>query len=401
MGIISEKITQILKEADITRAIISKPSSKSSEYRKIEILAKEKASAGNDCKTCPPDRLFQISKYTEKQVFHENVKVKELPQRVEALRVEFYSSSAILYNRANFILRQYSSAVDSMALFKPLFPNQMMVYRLVRDSLLGTKYLGDSKWLSYNALDHLLKVTRDKAYYALPSQANQQILKLLLRDYKSFFEAVKVYGRNPGAFTGRSKMPGYMSQGSFKTAVLTNQICRIKDGYLKLPGTKDRLSLGSRILISQFYSNQQVYQQIQDFLEKIEYTGFANFDMKYDPRDGSYKLFEINLRQGRSSFYVTLNGYNLTRYLVADRINNEPFTETIYGKGSKLWLGVPKKVLLKYVNPSFKEEIRRFINSGNYGTTLFYSKDNSPKRYLLMKYAFHRYIGAFKTYFHK
>ena len=85
MGIISEKITQILEEADITRAIISKPSSKSSEYRKIEILVKEKASAGNNCNTCPPDRLFQISKYTEKQVFHENVKVKELPQRVEAL----------------------------------------------------------------------------------------------------------------------------------------------------------------------------------------------------------------------------------------------------------------------------------------------------------------------------
>ena len=116
-------------------------------------------------------------------------------------------ASAILYNRANFILRQYSSAVDSMALFKPLFPNQMMVYRLVRENLSGTKYLGDSKWLSYNALDHLLKVTRDKAYYALPAQANQQILKLLLRDYKSFFEAVKVYGRNPEAFTGRPKMP--------------------------------------------------------------------------------------------------------------------------------------------------------------------------------------------------
>ncbi|UPS09718.1 carboxylate--amine ligase [Lactococcus lactis] len=159
-------------------------------------------------------------------------------------------------------------------------------------------------------------------------------------------------------------------------------------------------AIGNYVAILPDY-NQQVYQQIQDFLEKIEYTGFANFDMKYDPRDGSYKLFEINLRQGRSSFYVTLNGYNLTRYLVADRINNEPFTETIYGKGSELWLGVPKKVLLKYVNPSFKEEIRRFINSGNYGTTLFYSKDNSPKRYLLMKYAFHRYIGAFKTYFHK
>ncbi|WP_024865581.1 RNA-guided endonuclease InsQ/TnpB family protein [Butyrivibrio sp. FCS014] len=153
-------------------------------------------------------------------------------------------SSAVLYNRANFILRQYSSSVDSMAEFKPLFPNQMIVYRLVRENLSGTKYLGDSKWLSYNALDHLLKVTRDKSYYALPSQANQQILKLLLRDYKSFFEAVKAYGRDPEAFTGRPRMPGYMSQGSFKTAILTNQICRIKDGCLKFPGTKDKLSLG-------------------------------------------------------------------------------------------------------------------------------------------------------------
>ena len=47
-------------------------------------------------------------------------------------------SSAVLYNRANFILRQYSSSVDSMAEFKPLFSNQMMIYRLVRDNLSGT-----------------------------------------------------------------------------------------------------------------------------------------------------------------------------------------------------------------------------------------------------------------------
>ena len=35
-----------------------------------------------------------------------------------------------------------------------------------------------------------------------------------------------------------------MPSGSFKTSVLTNQICRLKDGCLKFPGTRDTLSLG-------------------------------------------------------------------------------------------------------------------------------------------------------------
>ncbi|MBQ6587498.1 MAG: SAM-dependent methyltransferase [Butyrivibrio sp.] len=74
MGNIREKIDQILAEAEVTRAIISKPSSKSSEYKKIDVQAKGKA--------------FQISKYTQKQVFHENVEAKELAKRIEELTNE-------------------------------------------------------------------------------------------------------------------------------------------------------------------------------------------------------------------------------------------------------------------------------------------------------------------------
>ena len=74
--------------------------------------------------------------------------------------------------------------------------------------------------------------------------------------------------------------------------------------------------------------------------------------MKYDERDGEYKLFEINLRQGRSSYFVTLNGFNLARYFVEDLVEDTPFDgETLFGRGSKLWLEIPRSIFEDYVEP--------------------------------------------------
>ena len=125
--------------------------------------------------------------------------------------------SAVLYNRANFIIRQYATAARSFSEMKPLYDNQMSVYRLVYDTIGSTKYLGDNRWLTYNAIDRILKISKDKAYYSLPAQANQQVLKLLLRDYRSFFEALKAYRSNPGSFTGRPRLPKYVKEKGLKT----------------------------------------------------------------------------------------------------------------------------------------------------------------------------------------
>ena len=155
------------------------------------------------------------------------------------------ADSAALYNRGNFIIRQYATAVESFDMIKPLYENQAQVFNLVQSILGGTKYLTESRWLSYNGIDHLLKSSKDRSYYALPAQVNQQVLKQLMRDYKSFFEAIKVYKTNPAAFTGRPRLPGYVKDDGLKTAVLTNQICSVKEHkYLKFPGTTARLNLG-------------------------------------------------------------------------------------------------------------------------------------------------------------
>ena len=63
--------------------------------------------------------------------------------------------------------------------------------------------------------------------------------------------------------------------------------------------------------------------------------------MKLDERDGQYKLFEINLRNGRSSYYVSASGHNLMKYVTDDHIFDKPL-ELTYAKDKHLWLIIPK-----------------------------------------------------------
>ena len=163
-------------------------------------------------------------------------------------------------------------------------------------------------------------------------------------------------------------------------------------------------SIGNYMTILPAY-DEKLYEQVQSFLEKLNYTGMANFDIKYDVRDGQYKFFEINLRQGRSSFYVTLNGYNLAKWYIDDYVEDSlKDKKTVYGNKlkseHKLWLGVPVKIFEEYTyDNDAKRTAEELIREGRYGTTVFYDKDRNFKRWLLMKYMFHNYYARYKKYY--
>ena len=129
--------------------------------------------------------------------------------------------------------------------------------------------------------------------------------------------------------------------------------------------------------------NEGFCLKIKSFLESIGYEGVANFDIKFDPRDGEYKLFEINLRQGRTNFFVTLN---LAEYFVDDLLLGNPMEgDTVIGRGDSMLLEVPFSTLKKYAEPG--EALDRGIalhNAGKSGWTLRYGRDLSFRRRLLL-----------------
>ncbi len=145
--------------------------------------------------------------------------------------------------------------------------------------------------------------------------------------------------------------------------------------------------------------NKEVCEIAKKFLEEVDYTGFANFDIKYDAKDNTYKFFEINLRQGNSHYHVTAAGYNMAKILVDD---------IIYGKEAELLLARNKKVFsiiplfLGFIYIKDKSKLKlllKMIIKRQAVNPLFYRKDFSFKRYYYLYLNLYGHILKFLKYY--
>ena len=151
-----------------------------------------------------------------------------------------------------------------------------------------------------------------------------------------------------------------------------------------------------RAIISE--GNEEIYKTIQNFLENIKYVGFSNFDLKYDYRDKTFKLFEINIRQGRSSYFTTAAGLNMAKYLVDDYILNKD-EKTDYNYNKFLWLHTPIKILKKYIyNKDTLNEALKLIKDKKYKYTLKNPKDNSLIRNFWINRIYNKDYKTYKLY---
>ena len=144
-------------------------------------------------------------------------------------------------------------------------------------------------------------------------------------------------------------------------------------------------------------NDKSITDRIADFLEKIGYVGYSNFDMKYDSERGKYMLFEINPRLGRSSFFVYGAGINVLKVMIDDVVYGKEPNEVTEHKVC-LWTAVPRMVLMKYVkNKELKKEIKKLYPKKV--RTIFYDKDKNLKRSLIINRHFFSYVKQYAKYY--
>ncbi|WP_369408625.1 carboxylate--amine ligase [Cellulomonas triticagri] len=125
---------------------------------------------------------------------------------------------------------------------------------------------------------------------------------------------------------------------------------------------------------------QEMLDQAAAFLRGVGYVGFANFDVKVDPRDGSYRFFEVNPRIGRNNYYVTAAGANVARFLVEDRVLDRA-VEPVVVDTEVLYTILPHRLLLRYVlDPALAGKVRGLIRAGRVARPLVYARDGGPRR---------------------
>ncbi|MEG0462206.1 carboxylate--amine ligase [Gordonibacter sp.] len=90
---------------------------------------------------------------------------------------------------------------------------------------------------------------------------------------------------------------------------------RVVSGGVVCLQDHDPTALGNPVCIMG-EREEAIIEHARRFLKHTGYRGFANFDIKVDERDGSFRFFEVNTRAGRNTYYLSLGGVNFATLIV-------------------------------------------------------------------------------------
>jgi D-aspartate ligase len=127
-------------------------------------------------------------------------------------------------------------------------------------------------------------------------------------------------------------------------------------------------------------------------LEHVGWTGWANFDLKLDPRTGRTVFFELNPRLGRSNFYVAAGQTDPVGPYVREHLRGEdPFPpgSPTHAEPGHLFTVLPRPLLMRYLGEDLRARVRSAYREGKVHNPLWYAAERDPRRlaYLVASHA--------------
>lgn len=134
------------------------------------------------------------------------------------------------------------------------------------------------------------------------------------------------------------------------------------------------------------------------FMRHVGYRGMANFDVKYDERDGTYKFFEINTRPGRSSDFVRQAGINFAQVQVDDVLMGEK-RPRISNTKPFIYTTVPPYVVKRSIDDdAIRRQVLDGFRTGLAHYALDWDEDCMGQRFW-SKVTYYHQIDKFRKYF--
>ena len=203
-----------------------------------------------------------------------------------SLLMSFCHLSKNLYNHANHIIRQ--------------------------------EFINNKKWIRYEEIDKIVKTDKDYPDYAnMPTaQTAQQTLKLLDKNWKSFFKSIKDYKKNKDKYLGKPKPPKYLKKNGNYLLILTNQNCKLKsDNLIHFPTSFKGFTVKPCFIVREdFASFQQI--RIIPHKNKIVLEIIYNIQLPQIHKDNN-KYIGIDI--GVDNLACVCNNSNLPAFIINGR----------------------------------------------------------------------------------
>lgn len=145
--------------------------------------------------------------------------------------------------------------------------------------LVRQEFINNEKYLSNPEVYHLVKNSVD--YKALPAKVSNQVLKVLDRNWKSFFKAIKEWKKNPNKFTGRPKLPKYKHKEKGRNVVIYEKGAiskkELKKGIVKLSKTNIEITTQQKNIL-EVRLIPRCNQYVIEIVYEIEDTKLLDFE---------------------------------------------------------------------------------------------------------------------------